>query len=64
MGVIGTDEASRRLGVTPSRLTAMIRTGIIRAQKIGRTWVLEESEVARVAKLERKAGRPPKKRKQ
>ncbi|MBC7819994.1 MAG: hypothetical protein IAG10_24185 [Planctomycetaceae bacterium] len=44
------------------RLTAMIRSGIVQAQKIGRTWVLEETEVARVQKLDRPRGRPPKKK--
>jgi excisionase family DNA binding protein len=62
MGVIGTDEAARRLDISIGRLTTMIRTKIIRAQKIGRTWVLDEAEVARVAKLDRKRGRPPKKK--
>jgi excisionase family DNA binding protein len=60
MGVIGTDEAARRLGLSVARLTAMIRTNIIKAQKIGRTWVLDEAEVHRVSKLNRKAGRPRK----
>jgi excisionase family DNA binding protein len=62
MGVIGTDEAARRLGVSIGRLTTMIRTEIIQAQKIGRTWVLDEAEVTRVAKLDRPRGRPSKKK--
>ncbi len=62
MGVIGTDEAARRLGVSIGRLTTMIRTEIIQAQKIGRTWVLDEAEVTRVSKLDRPRGRPPKKK--
>ncbi len=45
-----------------TRLTAMIRTKIITAQKIGRTWVIDEAEVARVAKLKRPPGRPRKKK--
>jgi excisionase family DNA binding protein len=62
MGVIGTDEAARRLGLSVGRLTTMIRSGILGAQKIGRTWVVEEAEVARVAKLKRPRGRPRKRR--
>jgi hypothetical protein len=62
MGVVGTDEAARRLGVSIGRLTTMIRTDILQAQKIGRTWVLDEAEIARVSKLNRKRGRPPKKK--
>jgi excisionase family DNA binding protein len=61
MGVIGTDEAARRLGISIGRLTTMIRTNIINAQKIGRTWVLDEVEVQRVSALSRKRGRPKKK---
>jgi len=63
MAVIGTDEAAKRLKVSVRRLTAMIRSGIVKAQKIGRTWVLEESEVTRVQKISRPPGRPRKKKK-
>ena len=62
MGMIGSVEAARRLGVSVGRLTTMIRTGILPAQKIGRTWVLDEADVSRLAKLERKPGRPRKKK--
>jgi hypothetical protein len=62
MAVIGTDDAARWLNVSVRRLTAMIRSGIVKAQKIGRTWVLEESEVLRVQKLSRPRGRPRKKK--
>jgi len=60
MALIGTDEAARRMGLSVGRLTAMIRAGILRAQKIGNTWIVEESEVVRVSKLNRKPGRPRK----
>jgi excisionase family DNA binding protein len=62
MKVIGTDEAAARIGVSVRRLTAMIRTGIVPAQKIGRTWVLSESDVIRISNLERKPGRPRKRK--
>jgi excisionase family DNA binding protein len=62
MGVIGTEEAARRLGLSMGRLTTMIRTGVLRAQKIGHTWVLDEAEVERVSKLDRPRGRPRKKK--
>jgi len=60
MSVIGSDVAAKRLRISVRRLTAMIRSGIVKAQKIGRTWVLEEVEVTRVAKLKRPPGRPKK----
>ncbi|MGB7157393.1 MAG: helix-turn-helix domain-containing protein [Tepidisphaeraceae bacterium] len=58
--VIGTQEAAKRLGITPTRIATMIRSGIIKAQKIGRSWVIEESELARVQRLPRRPGRPRK----
>jgi excisionase family DNA binding protein len=60
MPMIGTSEAARRLGVSPRRVAAMIEQGVLRAQKIGKTWVIDETEVAKVAKAERKPGRPRK----
>jgi excisionase family DNA binding protein len=60
--VVGTQEAAMRLGVTTTRIATMIRFGIIKAQKIGRSWVIEESEVIRVQKLSRPPGRPPKRK--
>lgn len=62
MSIIGTDEAAQRIGVSIRRLTAMIRTGIVPAQKIGRTWVLNETDVTRIAKQKRNPGRPRKKK--
>jgi hypothetical protein len=62
MPVIGTDDAAKRLGVSVRRLTAMIRSEIVEAQKIGRTWVLEEREIERVAQLSRPRGRPKKRK--
>ena len=61
--VVGTQEAAKRLGITTTRIATMIRSGIIRAQKIGRSWVIEESEIVRVAKMQRPPGRPRKKKK-
>lgn len=53
-------EASRRLGVTPGRVTRMIDSGILEGWRDGRhTWVTEASVNARLAD-ERKAGRPRK----
>ncbi|MGE5609922.1 MAG: helix-turn-helix domain-containing protein [Bacillota bacterium] len=60
MGVVGTTEAARRLGLTNQRITAMIRAGQVAAQKIGRTWVVDEAEIERLRHQERKPGRPRK----
>ena len=60
MKLLGTQESASRLGVTTTRVATMIRTGLIKAQKIGRTWVIDEEEVQRVAKQSRPPGRPRK----
>jgi len=62
MPAIGTTEAAKRLKVSPRRVAAMITGGIIRASKVGKTWIIEESEIARVQKLPRPTGRPRKNR--
>ena len=63
MGSIGTKEAAKRLRLSPRRVAAMITQGIIHATKVGSTWIIEESEIVRVAKIERPPGRPRKKKK-
>ena len=51
-----TKEAAKRLKVTPGRIRAMIRDGILKAQKVGRDWVISSKSLDAV-KL-RKPGRP------
>lgn len=60
MAMIGTTEAAERLGVSARRVAAMITQGILKAEKVGKTWIIDTAEVAKVAKQIRKAGRPPK----
>ena len=62
MKVLGTAEAAKRLGITTTRFATMIRAGIITAHKVGRSWVIVESEIIRVEKLPRPPGRPRKRR--
>ena len=59
--VLGTQEAAKRLGLTTTRIATMIRTGIIEAQKIGHSWVINETEIDRIAKKARPPGRQKKK---
>lgn len=58
MRLISTAEAAARLGVHITRVQVLIREGRLPAQKIGRTYVIDESDLKMVE--ERKAGRPPK----
>jgi len=61
MGSIGTTEAAKRLGVSGRRVAAMISNDIIKAVKVGKTWIIDEAEVERVRKLNRPTGRPKRK---
>ena len=51
-------EAAERLGVSRIRVNQLIDEGRLPAQKVGRSFVIKESDLKFVA--ERKTGRPPK----
>jgi excisionase family DNA binding protein len=59
MGLISSAEAAERLGVHITRVQVLIREGRLPAQKIGRTYVVNEDDLKLVE--DRKPGRPPKK---
>ncbi|MDQ3712804.1 MAG: helix-turn-helix domain-containing protein [Acidobacteriota bacterium] len=56
--LLSTSEVAERLGVTSIRIRAMIRNGNLPAQKIGRDYVVKESDLEFVK--DRKPGRPSK----
>jgi len=58
---ITTVEAARRLGVTPSRVRALIEAKRLKAFKYGREWLIDPKDLAAVKT--RKVGRPRKSRK-
>jgi excisionase family DNA binding protein len=58
MGLISTSEAAERLGVHITRVQVLIREGRLPAQKIGRTYVIDEDNLKLVE--DRKVGRPAK----
>jgi excisionase family DNA binding protein len=58
MGLISSAEAAERLGVHITRVQVLIRAGRLPAQKIGRTYVVDEDDLKLVEN--RKPGRPPK----
>ena len=43
---ITTEEAGQRLGVTAHTIRTWIREGNLRAEKVGRSWIVEEASVA------------------
>jgi len=61
MAAIGTTEAAERLGISPRRVAGLIEQGVLKAAKVGKTWIIEESEIMRFSKITRKPGRPRKK---
>jgi excisionase family DNA binding protein len=58
MGLISTSDAAEKLGVHITRVQVLIREGRLPAQRIGRTYVIDEDDLKLVA--ERKVGRPRK----
>jgi excisionase family DNA binding protein len=54
-----TDQAAESLGVTRSRIIAMINAGRLKASKFGTQWVIDQKDLAKVRN--RKPGRPKKK---
>jgi excisionase family DNA binding protein len=57
MKLLGTPEVAERLGVTVSRVQALIWAGRLPAQKVGRDYVILEEDLGLVK--DRKPGRPP-----
>jgi excisionase family DNA binding protein len=53
---ITTTAAAARLGVTPRRVRALIDDGRLPATRIGRDWLIDVADLARVA--DRKPGWP------
>ena len=58
MGLISSAEAAERLGVHITRVQVLIREGRLPAQKIGRTYVVNEDDLKLIE--DRKPGRPRK----
>lgn len=46
--MITTKEAATRLGVDPSRVLALIKADRLPAQKIGRDWLIDPDDLAKV----------------
>jgi excisionase family DNA binding protein len=57
--LITTKEAAKELGVTVRRVQALIKAGRLRAQKMGRDWIIRRRDLDKVKV--RKPGRPAKK---
>jgi excisionase family DNA binding protein len=58
MGLISTAEAAEKLGVHITRVQVLIREGRLPAQRVGRTYVIDEDDLRHVE--DRPVGRPRK----
>lgn len=56
--MLSVSQAAEQLGVTPSRVRALIKHGRLPASKNGREWVLREEDVAARLFSNPQAGRP------
>jgi len=51
-------QAAKALGVSPRRVLALIKSGRLPAQKLGRDWIINSKDLAKVSS--RPPGRPKK----
>lgn len=58
MKLLGVTQAAERLGVVPRRVLQFIHAGRLPAQRIGKQWVIRETDVETFQ--QKPAGRPPK----
>jgi excisionase family DNA binding protein len=56
--ILTTVEAAERLGITPRRLRALIKSEKLPAEKFGTAYMINEKDLAKVR--DRKPGRPKK----
>lgn len=56
--MLSVGESARQLGVSPSRVRALIKEGRLPAAKNGREWVLREEDVLQRLMTSPRAGRP------
>lgn len=60
MKLLSTKEAAERLNISPIRVRQFIQEGRLKAQLVGRDYIIQESEIKRLEKSDRKPGRPAK----
>lgn len=58
--MLSVTQAAEKLGVTPSRVRAMIKSGQLNAVKCGRGWIIQEEDVLDRLSRKPRAGRPSK----
>ncbi|WP_296011519.1 DNA-binding protein [uncultured Adlercreutzia sp.] len=56
--MLTTKEAAQRLGISPRRVTALIEAGALKAEKFGRSWMIDEAAVQTRLNAAPQPGRP------
>ena len=56
--LLTTNEAAARIGVTPGRIWQLIKSGDIKATRVGYFWLVPEKEVDKFKERPTKVGRP------
>lgn len=56
--MLSTAEAARRLGVSPRRVRALVESGELAAERVGRAWAIDEASVQARAEAPKLKGRP------
>ena len=59
MALLNTKKAAELKGVTERRIRRLIEDGKLKAEKVGRDWIIEETELEKIETYG-KAGRPKK----
>lgn len=62
MGVVSTQRAAEITGLHPETIRRLCRQGTIKAQRIGRVYVIDERALRKYLANPPKVGRPPKAR--
>lgn len=60
MGVVSTQQAAERYGLHVETIRRWIRAGVLRAQRVGRVYVVDEAALRRVVATPPRPGRPRK----
>jgi GNAT superfamily N-acetyltransferase len=58
VGHVAVDDAARQLGVAPSRVRALIASGLLRADKVGGRWLVDWDSVLARERAQNAPGRP------
>lgn len=60
MGVVSTQQAAEQYGLSVETIRRWARQGVLKTQRIGRTYVIDERDLRRVIANPPKPGRPRK----